>query len=178
MVTPSSTCRILAITLAFSIAACPAATGAEKANDAQPRLFTSNVGDWVLYKMPGGESFQKETLIAVEEAGGEKTYVIRYENIVDGKPVSSHDVRRTTTAILADIIPDDDPLMLSHSRGEIETPAGRFAVESTTSDNQLGGTLTVHYSDKVPLTGLVRADSSFNEEPSFELVEYGYGDGK
>lgn len=178
---PSHPRRLVAFLVLAALCACawPAGPRAGEQQAAKPSskpeatFADARVGDWVLYATPFENTTRYEEIVGVDRSGDDTVFRIKYR--YDSNGVVTEKERSLTASELAEsLMPDDEP-GLTVSKGVLDYKGELLDVEILTID-QGETTLTMYYSDLVPLWGLVRAESSMIPMPAMQLLDFGRGE--
>lgn len=133
----------------------------------------ARVGDWVLYATPFENTTRYEEIVGVDRSGEDTVFRIKYK--YDSHGLVTENERSLTASELAESLMRDDEPGLTVSKGVLDYKGELLEVEILAID-QGETTLTMYYSDLVPLWGLVRAESSMIPMPAMQLLDFGRGE--
>lgn len=133
----------------------------------------ARVGDWVLYATPFENTTRREEIVGLEQSDGDVLIRIHYKYDSHGHVTETERTLKASD-IAATLMRDDEP-GLTVSKGTLDYKGEALEVEILAID-QGESTLTMYYSDAIPLWGLVRAESSLIPMPAMQLLDFGRGE--
>ncbi len=136
------------------------------------RLSSAEVGEWVLYRLPGG--FTQRHIVVERTGNGEDANItIKVDDILDGKVTQTHEVTEIAGKPMAPMPQLKDPGTTAVVREET-IKVNDQSFKCTAVDIKKGNDVlrTWYVSPDFPVYGLVKRVEVKGSEPSFEAIEF------
>ena len=156
--------RVVALVFVVMAIAAVARAGEEGIPN---RLAAAKVGEWVLYKIPGGYT-QKQTVVKREGDGAAAKVTVRVDNIYEGQVANSHEMTDTAGTSFAPLPPTDSGVKLSVSKEKITVKGKTIDAVKLDKDN---GESVWYLSPEIPVYGVIKVISHGSE--TCDLIDYG-----
>ncbi len=136
------------------------------------RLATAEVGEWVMYQLPGGFT-QRHMVVERTGSGEDANITIKVDDILDGKVTQSHEVTEIAGKPMAPMPQLKDPATTAVVREETVKVKDK-SFKCVAVDIKKGNDVmrTWYVSPDFPVYGLVKRVEVKGTEPSFEAVDF------
>ncbi len=136
------------------------------------RLASAEVGEWVLYQLPGGFT-QRHIVVERTGEGEDANITIKVDDILDGKVTQTHEVTEIAGKPMAPMPHLKDPGTTAVVREETVQVKGK-SFKCVAVDIKKGNDVlrTWYVSPEFPVYGLVKRTEVKGKEPSFEAVDF------
>lgn len=132
----------------------------------------AKVGQWVVYKVMGGME-QKQSITAIEGEGDARVVTVKMEMLMNGQPQMTQEQK----------IPLKDAVNSATSpwanSPDVKISEGKVAVKGKQVDGVIveysasGIASKLYMSDAVPVSGIVKMETTAMPEPLMEVVDFG-----
>lgn len=132
----------------------------------------AKVGQWVAYNAMGGMT-QKQTITKIEGEGDDRVLTIKMEVMMGENVVQESEMQislRESKAQQEAAIKADPDFKIS----DVKVNAAGKEIDAVLIESTTGGITTKMYmSEKIPVGGIVKVESSAMPQPLMEVKEYG-----
>lgn len=136
------------------------------------RLSTAQVGEWVLFQLPGGYT-QKHMVVERTGDGEDANITVRVDDILDGKVTQTREVVEIAGPPTAPMPSPKDPGAVATVRDEEVVVKGKKFKALAVDVKKDGALLRTWYiSPDFPVYGLIKRTEDKGNEPSFEAIDF------